>query len=391
MLEKERLLQKKYYQYLINPTVAKDLISPMGMDAITEASLTHQYQTDERRVLLDVEQKRAKQIQAIFEADGLQRYRVSVTYHSELLARVLQDLSQPQYILNTVLNLPDTFSDIIDCLYDPRLNFVRLERLISEDTQLVRDVLGVVNSKEFWDSIERPSKSIRDLKGAFGILGVKGLQYLIPLYIMKSRIPLERGLGRRGTEDRLWEGLVSTVNAHIALLKVSEPEDNVCMEGIMLGLLEGIAPIVIYKLYFKHASSVRSSVLAGFERSAEPKLYELMVKLKLNLDVLPGIMNDHGRKVFNNLGTCLKWTHTPRIRRAFEEENEYLPTTVCSKHTVIHRRATQFNHYNTLKDIELMTEEESLSYLQEIGIESKDTDYLKTHNIDEFSLHQYVG
>lgn len=391
MLDIEMQTQKKFYRYLVSPPLAKDPNRLDGMDAISQSNLTHQYETDKKRVLLAVEQKRANEIQAIFERDGMQRYRISVLYHTELITHILQKITTPDYLLKNLLNMPDTLSEIIDCLYDPRLNFVRLERLISEDTQLVRDIITTTNSKDFYESIGRSPKVVRDLKGAFGILGVKGLQYLIPLMIIKRRIPMEVGTGQRGIEGRLWDNALSVLNAHVSLLKGNGVEDDVAMEGIILGLIEALCPIIVYKLFYKYAPMVRERILIRLERSGQSKLYELMVKLKLNGDVLPGIMNDHCKDIFSNLGERFKWSHTPRIRRAFEEESEHLPTSTCSQHTVVHRQATRYSHYDTLSRADVIDKVESSTYLQKVGIKHKHIEYLKTHSINEFSLHHFVG
>lgn len=181
--------------------------------------------------------------------------------HDELsffLAEKIQKLlSSPNSILKSLPTLPASLTEIIKQTQNDEYDANVIVELLKQEPVIAAKVIQLANSAFY----NRSGKEVTDLKGAFMLLGVKGLSEGV-LQGFLNQITAQHSIYFKQYGEKVWQHSLE-ISEIAKTLAMNSKQKELAAFASLTGLLSNLGNIIIYQLMIEAFAMVHPDVKPG--------------------------------------------------------------------------------------------------------------------------------
>lgn len=364
LLEPSRLTEEQYSQFSLVKQLMTQRCQAHFFDLNLAASITAGYVLDidtivkrgikqpeasnANRKLLDVERIRQEDKIRANAKQAEWQIKASELYHRELKKDIDQQITErPLVILGRAL------PDLVKVIYDPNTDYKKLVKVIGQSDILTDGILRFIVREQRKGNYTKIDIKTQSMQAIIGQIGKATLDDILPLLLIQQMVDVDGGVKRAGAEARFKRLISYNVSYANAILNTLGKEHPYRRLGGLLGALDGLCSIIVYRLFCERQDEVRIRLMDTWRNQSQHTLHTALQSVDINFNVLGVWCNDFKSKIQELLIQQLDWSHIRPLRRALEEHQEILPLHERSQLGVIVNHSYQFAQFKLLADSKL--------------------------------------
>jgi hypothetical protein len=394
-LKVQRLVEQRFFQWLISKNLSEneDLHDGLydGQTCDVEVAIDPAHRKKNQRLLLEVE--KAGEIARAAKREEQQRVRnlASKMLTQHMRAHMIEKLNEPRHVLTNLLRLPAGMSDLISLLYSPAANYQRIAGLVQTIQGLPKQLIDIVNNREFCDNIGREPRGIKEVLPAVGFIGIEGLKLILPIMTLKSRLrfncehyPL---LG-----PKLWSYTITVANSTRQRLKDGGHQDGKELDGVVLGALSVMGMMAIHHQFPQSFEDVRVRCLEMLREQNNRVLYNAMLDATPDLGLLPELFLEKASSVNVMIARNMQWDKLVHVATALDEQHDDVIPTKRTMHGIAVKQGITYSQFDLLRRAKRFTcKEHVLPFLYGACLSQEEATRLLKQDLRKLDLREYIG
>lgn len=316
-----------------------------------------------QRLLLECEGSRVQERRKAFE--DKQNTHMAVIRDIASLVESMMIKETEKLEINKLFTLFPDFSYFLNTAYSPSLSFGKLEVLTTNDSQLRRNLIDLVNDPKFCKRLGKSDFAVQDGRMAVGRLGVDNSRLLFPILMAKPLLkwgdPVTKNIA-----PKAWQHLILTANTTRMRLKQNDIKNS--DQGIILGVLRSIG---LFSIVNRFSQVFEDSLVAKMQEYREQDRrneYYACADVKPELSILPQLILRLEKSITRKVVDSIEWSPTNiHLKNALLEDLDDVPVVERGEYGAALAQAQVFSMYDALERSKVFVEKQKLflfSYVQ---------------------------
>lgn len=347
-------------------------------------------QNESRRLLLVVEELANKKKEVAATAENAYLQQVEADFHQTLIASLEDEFKDTAMIMEKVLRFDKSLGRLLDILYTEACSISRLVTCLENLPWLEEAILKFVRQPKYMrvNSSGHPI-ILKTIRSALSFVGIESLRSLIPVLIAKHTNPMHSEFTPNLAKN-LWLYTIGTGNIAKAL---SESYDVKPHFGLNLGLLSNIGRTAVVSIYLRTFEATLRQEIIKARKKNNNNHAKALGTLSPSLKYIASLWKSYAHTITANviheldcrwMMIAIGFEDFAKIRHVSIKHVDELNLHPFAKLLFTSQGIMQ---YKMLHREKLMGKQESMMYLRNFGVGSKDVSIVSKISLTGIELN----
>lgn len=389
-----QVVDSRFYKYLVNRKFAikeDDLIDGLfeqkDIEEVKEKISVHgRFTRKKLSIELQAEEKRQEKINQSLELVAQVENKLRPHYLNNMRKK-LEDID---YVINTLIKIPQNIQDILDVSYNPNSTMKKIAEILAVNSVVSNKLISTVNNTKFRRSIGRvgDDRRIDNLQSAIGYIGINGFKALLPFLIFKDIIK-DFYQVFPGMTHKIWKYALGKAVCANHILTENGHKDP--MMGYIVAFVSSLGVIAIYHQFYISLEEVKLKKLEDASKNKKFDIYDAIFSSEPDEAVMSEMLIEFSATLPVQILEKLNWNIFPEIRNAIIEESNEVPLDERSDMGKVLRQSISYSKFELLRRAKFFSKDHVEPFLESGGLTRETMKSLISQNLRVLDLKPYVG